>query len=400
MPKANLHAPLTILVVASELSGETQAAALMAALNGIAKTQKRSIRWVGVGGSAMQAQGLELLFPIDDLAVMGLLEIIPAIPRILQRLKQLKAWASHNRPDLILTVDGQDFSARLAKRIKPLGIPHVHYVAPKVWAWRQHRVHSLKNLYTHLLCNLPFEAAWFGKAGLPTTYVGHPMVEMLKGIETPRATALQLALLPGSRKGELVRHWPLMLATYRRLKVLVPALTGLLALPNEQAVARCRTLADWRDDEGLEIVVGEGRYAALAQCRAALAKSGTNNLELAFLNLPAVVCYRMNGLTYALVKRLIKVRYASLPNLLLNTPAPLGAREHQGQGVAYPEFIQAAAKPENLARALYPLLTQSKAVEAQKQKLKAVRETMKTSKPAAQEAAAVVAKLLRLSQGA
>ncbi|MFO0500338.1 MAG: hypothetical protein ACK5YK_01485, partial [Pseudomonadota bacterium] len=231
-------------------------------------------------------------------------------------------------------------------------------------------------------------------------YVGHPMVETLGKVKVPTETALQLALLPGSRKAELAHHWPLMLATYRRLKTLIPALTGLLALPDDAAVQRCRMLADWANTEGLEVVVGEGRYAALAQCRAALAKSGTNNLELAFLNLPAVVCYRMHGLTYALLRHLVKLPYISLPNLLLNPPPPVGLNTRQAsarrQGPVYPEFVQAAAKPENLARALYPLLTQTKPIHAQQQTLKTVRNLMHTPHPAATQAAEIVATLLGL----
>lgn len=393
---SNVGHQATILVVASEPSGERQAAALMAALN----ARGHIINWVGVGGLAMQVQGLKSLFPQSDLAVMGLMEIIPAIPRILARMRQIKAWATANKPDCIITIDGQDFSARVAKACKPLGIPHVHYVAPKVWAWRQHRVHNLKHLYTQLLCNLPFEAAWFAQAGLPTTYVGHPMVEALANIEVPKATAQQLALLPGSRKGEIARHWPLMLATYRRLRALIPALTGLLALPDARTLALCREVAPWGDDEGLEIIVGEGRFAAMAACRAALAKSGTNNLEMAFLNLPAVVCYRMNALSFALVRRLVKVKHISLPNLLLNPPTPLGEPEKRGGGVVYPEFIQAAAKPENLSRALYPLLTEPKARAAQQEKLATVCAQMITPRPAAEQAADVVAAILASHKGA
>ncbi len=386
----------TLLIIASEPSGERQAAALMHELN----AQYPNLKWVGVGGPLMQAQGLKTLFPQTDLAVMGIVEVLCAIPRIRQRLQQIFALAQAAKPNVVITIDGQEFSQQVAKKLKPLDIAHVQYVAPKVWAWRQGRVHKLKHLYTHLLCNLPFEAAWFSAAGLPTTYVGHPMVAQLGSLKWPTQTALQLALLPGSRGTELARHWPLMLATYRRLKSLIPPLTGLLTLPDEAAVARCRALAPWDDAEGLEVVVGEGRFAALTQCRAALAKSGTNNLELAFLNLPAVVCYRMNPISFALVRRLVKVKYVSLPNLLLNPPAPLGATPLPQQGLVFPEFIQAAAKPQNLARALYPLLTQAKPHRAQQQRLATVRGLMQTPKPAAHNAAGVVVALLKAAQRA
>ncbi|MCA3244652.1 MAG: lipid-A-disaccharide synthase [Alphaproteobacteria bacterium] len=372
--------PKTILITAAEPSGDRQGGALMAELN----RRDPNLRWVGVGGPQMTAQRLTSAFPLADVAVMGLAEVVPAIPRILHRLKQLQTLAHHTKPDLIITIDGQDFSKRLAQRLKHLGVPHVHYVAPKVWAWRQGRVRQLKQLYTHLLCNLPFEAPWFAAAGLPTTYVGHPMVTQLATVPRPAHRALQLALLPGSRRSELTRHWPTFLATYRRLRQLIPALTGVVVLPSEAAATQCRTLAPWGDEEGLSMVTGEPRFAALAQATAALAKSGTNNLEMALLQLPAVVCYRMHPLSFWLAKRLVKVTHVSLPNLILNPPG------QAGQGIVYPEFLQAAAKPENLARALYPLLTNAKAAARQQAKLAEVTKAMATSKPAAVLAADVV----------
>lgn len=370
----------SIFIVATEPSADRLGGALMAEIN----RQVPGVKFMGVGGEQMAVQGLQSLFPYEDLAVMGLAEVLPAIPRIWRRLNQLAALATQAKPALIVTIDGQDFNQRLAKRLKPLGVPHVHYVAPKVWAWRQGRVQKLKNLYNHLLCNLPFEASWFAKAGLPTTYVGHSMVEALAEVKIPAHPALQLALLPGSRRAELGFHWPTMLATYRRLKALLPSLQALLVLPDTATVATCQRLAPWGATEGIEVVHGDARFAALANCTTALAKSGTNNLEMALLNLPAVVCYKMHPLTHWLAKRLIKVGNISLPNLILSPPgAP-------GQGVVYPEFLQAAAKPENLARALYPLLNNPKAAAAQRLKLKQVAAAMITPVPAAQTAATVV----------
>ncbi len=370
----------TLLIVASEPSGDRLGGALMAELN----QRDPTLRWVGVGGPAMQAQGLVSAFPISDLAVMGLFEILPAIPRILVRLSQLQMLAAREKPDLILTIDGQDFSKRLAQKLKFLDIPHIHYVAPKVWAWRQGRVKRLKDLYTHLLSNLPFEAPWFANAGLPTTYVGHPMTQILLALAKPEQQALQLALLPGSRQSELTRHWPVALSTYRRLRQLMPALQALLVLPDEAAVQRCRTIAPWQENEGLELVWGEARFAKLAACRAALAKSGTNNLELALLGVPAVVYYRMHPLSHWLAKWLVKLPFVSLPNLILSPPG------QPARPPVYPEFIQAAAKPENLARALYPLLQATRLPAAQQQRLQQVAESMATPKPAAALAADVV----------
>jgi len=389
--------PNTLLIVASEPSGDRLGGALMAELN----RRYPQLTWGGVGGPQLAAQGLASSFPLADLAVMGLAEVVPAIPRIFARLRQLTKLAQQTKPILIITIDGQDFSKRLAQRLKPLGIAQVQYVAPKVWAWRPGRVHRLKQLYTQLLCNLPFEAPWFATVGLPATYVGHPMVEHLAAVPKPTQRALQLALLPGSRRSELARHWPVFLATYRRLKQLIPALSGLVVVPDEAAAAACRILAPWQHQEGLEVVMGEARFAAMAACQAALAKSGTNNLELALLGVPAVVCYRMHPLSYWLAKRLVKVPQFSLPNLILSPPlSPTLSSPGQPPqtfvpaGPVYPEFLQQAAKPENLARALYPLLNNPQAAAHQRAKLQQVAAAMATPKPAAVLAVEAVAQYL------
>lgn len=373
MPKASL----TLLIVAGEPSGDRLGAALMAAL----KAKRKGITFIGVGGPAMEAEGLTSLFPMADLAVMGVLEIVPALPRILKRLKQLTAFAFTHRPDGIITIDNQDFSARLAARLKPLGVPHIQYVAPKMWAWRPGRAKALKTRYTRILSILPFEVPFFKAHGIPTTYVGHPATTTLAALPKHSLTsALTLALLPGSRTSELKRHWPLMLATYRILKQAHPQLSALLPVADATALATCQRLAPWHEGEALTPVIGDARFAALPTCRAALAKSGTNNLEMALLGLPAVVCYRMNALTYALAKRLVRVPFISLPNLILNT-------------AVYPEFIQNAATPHALAQALTPLLQQKGAFATQKKLLARLQAALATPKPPADMAAEVVLEL-------
>lgn len=393
----------TILITAGEPSGDRLGAALMAAL----KKQRKGLHFIGVGGPLMEAQGLRSAFPLSDIAVMGLAEVVPSIPRILARLNQLTALADREGPALAIVIDAQDFSARLAQKLQnlPLSrrkIPVIHYVAPKVWAWRQGRVKKLRGLYNHLLTILPFEAPFFSKAGIPTTYVGHPALTTLAPYmptsHQSLVTSHSLALLPGSRKAEFTNHWPLLLATYRRLKQLQPQLTATLAVPDERALALCHQLAPWEEGEGITPVYGEARFKALTHCRAALAKSGTNNLELALLGIPAVICYRMNALSYQLAKWLVKVPYVSLPNLILN-PQAVGQRPHStGAGTGapvYPEFLQKGANPPNLARALYPLLTEEKPRAHQLKLLAQMRASMQTPQPPAQTAAEVVLSYLK-----
>lgn len=382
----------TILITAGEASGDRLGAALMAAL----KSKRKDLHFIGVGGEQMKAQGLHALFPMSDLAVMGLLEVLPAIPRILKRVSQLSRLAEKEFPALVITVDSQDFSTRVAKGMKHLRIPHIHYVAPKVWAWRRERVNNLRHLYTHLLTILPFEAPFFSQAGIPTTYVGHPAATAMAAItrHPSPVTSHQLALLPGSRKAELARHWPTMLATYRALRVRHPQLSAVLALPEESALPLLHKIAPFTAHDDIRIAAGETRFNALATCRAALAKSGTVNLELALLGIPSVVMYKMNPVTFLLAKKLVKVPYISLPNLILNptslTTLQPGAPGHE----VYPEFIQNDATVPNLAAALEPLLAETEARAHQQKHLAHLQKAMQTQLPPAELAANIILPLL------
>lgn len=379
----------TILITAGEPSGDRLAAALMATL----RRKRKDIKFIGVGGPLMAENGLKSLFPMSDLAVMGLAEVLPAIPRILRRVSQLSRLAEAEFPALVITVDSQDFSARVAHGMQHLRIPHIHYVAPKVWAWRQGRTAKLRHLYTHLLTILPFEAPFFAAAGIPTTYVGHPATTAMAEIR-PEHRTFTLAMLPGSRRVELRRHWPTMLATYRLLRTKNPELSGLLALPDDSALPLLHKIAPWSAEDNIQTVAHEHRFKALASCRAALAKSGTVNLELALLNIPAVVMYKMNPITFALAKKLVKTPYISLPNLILNPTALTSPQAENRTHTLYPEFIQNEATPENLARALTPLLSDTKPYQHQKTLLTHLHAAMKTALPPAELAANIILPLL------
>lgn len=366
---------LTILITACEASGDRLAAPIMAAL----KQQYPHIHFIGVGGPHMQAQGLTSAFPMADLNVMGFTDVLPALPRILTRLRQLTALAKTQRPALMLTVDGSTFSAALRQRVFPLGIPCVHYVVPKVWAWRQGRVHRLKKSLTHLLAELPLGIELFQNAGVPTTYIGHPSVQALLAMPAPAQQQFQLAMLPGSRTAELQRHWPTMLATFTRLQQLHPQLTGLVVLPTPAHAAKLHAITAYQHLP-ITVVVGEDRFTALQHCRAALAKSGTVTLELAALRVPTIVIYRMGWLTHTIAKLFVKLPFISLPNIILGT-------------CLFPEFIQHAASPENLTRALHPLL-QNQSTKRTQQLFTQLATALHTPQPPAQRAAQILAQYL------
>lgn len=372
----------TILITAGEPSGDLLGTDLMAAL----KKANPNIHFIGVGGQHMMAQGLLPLFPMADLSVMGFLEVIPALPRILYRIRQLCRYAVQHKPDAVVTIDAQEFSAQLGKCMHKHGFRVIHYVSPTVWAWRPQRVNKMKAYLNHVLALYPFEPPFYAQASLPCTYVGHPVATRMAGYAptktTKRAELPILALLPGSRESEIRRHWPLFLQTYLRLRQLIPTLHAVLALPDDHALQLCRQVAPWPPEIPLTFALGDQRFDALQPCRAALAKSGTSNLELAMLGLPAVVAYQTSALTYAIAKHMVEVTHISPTNLVA------------GQ-VVYPEFIQSAATPENLARSLYPIITDETTHTRQRHQLGIVRKQLGTPQPPAEMAAQVILKAIK-----
>lgn len=353
-----------IFLVAGEPSGDQLGARLMAALK--AETGG-AVRFAGVGGPRMQAEGLKSLFPMDDLAVMGLVEVLPHLRRILRRIAETVAAARRLRPDALVTIDAPGFSLRVSKRLKGAGFPLIHYVAPSVWAWKPWRARRIAGFLDHLLALLPFEPPYFEAHGLATTVVGHPAIEAAAepadGVAFRRrqgiaANAPLLAVLPGSRMAEVSRLAPVFAATLARLAPDLPGLCAVVpTVPNVAARVRAAT-ATWPVETRVLEQPAE-KYAAFAAADAALAASGTVAVELAVAHCPTVVAYKVSPVTAAIVRRMLKVRYASLANLVLDRPVQ-------------PELLQENCTPEMLAAAVHPLLNEGKARERQLADLDAV----------------------------
>lgn len=338
----------TFLITAGELSGDILGAEIMQAL---AKKNPK-LRFIGVGGPKMRAAGLEEIFPMDDIAVMGFVEIIPHILKIKQRIKKIITTAEQTE-DLcgVLTIDAQEFSKRVAKGIKKVKpyVQRFHYAAPKVWAWRPKRAKAYAEIYNTLFCLFPFETEFFAKYGLETHYVGHPVLQRLKAYIPPHLTppnTHKIALLPGSRKSELKHHVEVSLDVFHKLKVNNPQLTAVMPLPTAHHKKWVEELG--YDLTSVNIIMEDSRFAALATCRAALVKSGTSNLELATMGVPMVVMYKANPLSMWLAKKLVKIPYISPVNWVLGRKR-------------VPEYIQEEASVENLTMALNPLLTSDEA---------------------------------------
>ncbi len=347
-----------VYLIAGEPSGDSLGADLMVALRG--ETQG-AIEFAGIGGPDMTGQGLQSLFSMDDLAVMGVAEVLPRLTLLLGRIRETVADARARKPDIVITIDSPDFSFRVSKRLKGNGFPLVHYVAPSVWAWRPGRATKIARFLDHVLCLLPFEPPFFTAAGLGASFVGHPVVS--RGIEKgdaagfrarheiPEASRIVL-MLPGSRHSEISRLLPVFEQTFRRLIDRFPDLVIVTPTVATVADAVRDQVASW----SIPVIVVEGgteKIDSMAAANAALAASGTVGLELAAAGCPSVIAYRVHPLTAWIAKRVIRVRYANLVNLILD-------RE------AIPERIQDNCRWESLVPALEGVLSDPGAIEAQR----------------------------------
>ena len=312
----------TVFLSAGEPSGDFLGSQLMKAL----KVQLGDdVTFMGVGGTLMAAEGLSSLFPIEELSIMGLAEVIPHIWRIRRRIQETVTAIMRERPHIVITIDAPGFNFRVGKALKKRikSIPLAHYAAPSVWAWRPGRARAIAQFLDHLLVLFPFEPPYFLKEGLVTHFVGHPVVELGLGkADDPSfrarhkipAAAPILTLLPGSRRGEISRLLPVFQETVLRLQQKHPDLHVVIpTLPHlKDQILKQFTLPATLVTTSLE------KFAAYRESRAALAASGTVSLELAVAGLPMVIAYKVNPITHFLLRRLVKVKYACLINLLLN----------------------------------------------------------------------------------
>lgn len=314
-----------ICLIAGEPSGDLLGARLIRALR---EKTNGEVDFMAIGGESMQAEGVESLFDITDLAIMGLLEVVPSIPKVLNRIKQAVSVIEERAPDIVVSIDSFSFSARVHKRLKERGstIPRVHYVAPQVWAWKAKRAKTMGSYIDLLLTLLPNEPAYFTPHGLESYHTGHPVIE--NGADKSNGEAFRkdhnlpldiplLTMLPGSRHNEVGRLLPPFKETVLRLKETFPNLQ--LVVPTVKTVEK--TVREELKDFPVPttIVTGEAnRYAAFAASNAALAASGTVAVELAIARLPHIIAYKLSPLTAFLAKRLVKIRFANLLNLLLD----------------------------------------------------------------------------------
>ena len=338
--------PLRVALVAGEASGDILGSGLMQAI----KQRHPNAEFIGVGGARMEAEGLKSYFPMERLAVMGLVEVLGRLFELLGRRRQLARDLIAAKPDVFIGIDAPDFNLGLELKLRRAGIKTVHYVSPSVWAWRQKRVLKIREACDLMLTLFPFEAQFYDEHQVPVRFVGHPLADAIP-LQADRAAAREaldlpqdepvVALMPGSRGGEVARLGELFLDAAIRLRALRPGIHFLLPCATPERREQLEQMLAGRD---LPLTLLNGRsHEALAACDAVLIASGTATLEALLYKRPMVVAYRVAPLTYRILKRLVKSPYISLPNLL-------------AQRLLVPELIQDAATPEALAQAVAPLI--------------------------------------------
>ncbi|MBW1246144.1 lipid-A-disaccharide synthase [Pseudomonas tolaasii] len=340
-----MMASLRIALVAGEASGDILGAGLMRAL----KAQHPAVEFIGVGGPLMQAEGLTSYFPMERLSVMGLVEVLGRLRELLARRKLLIKTLIEEKPDVFIGIDAPDFTLNIELKLRQAGIKTVHYVSPSVWAWRQKRVLKIREGCDLMLTLLPFEARFYEEKGVPVRFVGHTLADAIP-LQADRAAARAelglpdgplVALMPGSRGGEVGRLASVFFDAAERLQALKPGVRFVLPCASPQRRAQIETLLQGRN---LPLTLLDGQsHLALAACDAVLIASGTATLEALLYKRPMVVAYRLAPLTFWILKRMVKSPYISLPNLL-------------AQRLLVPELLQDDATPEALAQTLLPLI--------------------------------------------
>ena len=376
---------MQVFVIAGEASGDLHGSNLIRAL----KSRLPQARFVGIGGPKMEEAGLELLFPSSELAVVGVVEVIGHIRPILKAFGRTTAWLRKERPDLLILIDYPEFNLQVAGRAKKLGIPIFYYISPQVWAWRQGRVKKLRRLVDRMAVILPFEKAFFRSRGMEVSFVGHPLLDVVKA-EVSKAEFCRMAglnperpivgLVPGSRKSEISRLFPVMAGAAERIfqdrqnvQFVVPLAPSLD--PGILESFNCPITISFTTDPHRQLqtekspnhqiirVVQGQTYDAIAASDLILAASGTVTLEAAILGTPMVVTYKVSLITCLLGKCLIKVPFASLVNLVA------------GRRVVT-EIIQQDVTPERLSQEALSLLRDDAGRENMIKDLKEVKNAL------------------------
>jgi lipid-A-disaccharide synthase len=375
----------SIMMIAGEVSGDMHAAGVIRQL----RIQNSKLRIFGMGGPQMAEAGMEVREDLTKQALIGFWEVVKHYPWIKKRFDQCVLWLEMEKPDLLFLVDYPGFNLRLAKKARQLGIPVCYYVAPQVWAWHKSRIALIRQVVQKLLVILPFEEAFFLKEKVPVVYVGHPLIEQMVFKKITRSQAMKIygvegeifplvTVMPGSRKGEIEKIWPLCLETSRLLRQKYPDAGFIVPQPAGLT---------WADYPGLGpadpfFFVKAPAYDLRKVCDLAWVKSGTGTLETALLKTPLTVVYRVSSFSAFLAKRFLTIPFVSLVNILAK------------KGLVT-ELLQEQATPEALLKDTLSILENPKVRKAQLKGFEAIQKSLVHSSKASKNAAKEMVKLLR-----
>jgi lipid-A-disaccharide synthase len=375
-----------VLISAGEASGDLYAAGLAEALH----RRNPDLEFFGCAGPRMQRAGVRAVVDAGSIAVVGLVEVVTHIPRIYREYRKLIRAAEKERPDLAILTDSPDFHLRLARRLKRLGIPVIYLVAPQVWAWRKGRLPAMRRNIDQLLCIFPFEPDFFARHGIVAQYIGHPLTRLVK----PSAGRDELrkrygisdkspvvALLPGSRKGEIERHLPVLIEAVRQIqqasRTLVPRF--ILAVPSVNLLGS--NFRERISEASIQVLEGQ-TWDVLACAELALAASGTVTIEATLVGTPMVALYRVNKLSWLMGKCLVKVPFYSMVNLVA------------GRRIV-PELIQSDLTPARLASEALALLGDESARASMRGELQIVARKLAGPQDPLEVAASTVEQYLK-----
>jgi lipid-A-disaccharide synthase len=340
---------MNIAIVAGEASGDLLGSGLIRTL----RRQRPDLVFSGIGGPRMEAAGMQVLFPMEKLAVRGYVEVIRSLREILAIRRALLRSLRAHKPALYIGIDAPDFNLGVERKLRACGVPTVHYVSPAIWAWRGERIRQIRQAVSKMLTLFPFEAPLYERAGVAAAYVGHPLADMLHDYPSRETVREQLrlhadvpvvALLPGSRQSEIELMAGSFIGAARRIADALPGTRFLVPLASRETRALFETALHRHDAAELPVTVMFGHaHDAMAAADVVLVASGTATLEAALLMRPMVVAYRVSKLTARMVRRRGRVPYVALPNILA------------GEFIV-PEFLQEDATAENLAQAVLNVL--------------------------------------------
>lgn len=335
--------PIPLLLSAGEASGDMYAAQLATALHA-----RLDVQLFGMGGSHMQAAGVEIITNYEEVAVVGITEILKHLPSLLKAMDRIVAEAEKRKPALAILTDFPGFHLRLARKLQPKGVRNVYYICPQFWAWRPWRVNLIRRRFEKALCIFPFEKDFFGNAGVPTEFIGHPLVGAVQPTKDRKQFCEAhdlvpgrhlVTVLPGSRSAELAHHLPVLQEACARINAKMPT-QFVVAAAHPRDVGMLK--AGWASSVKVCVIEGE-TYDALAAADAAIVSSGTATVEAALLDAPMVVVYRVSPLTATLAKPLVRTPHFAMVNLI-------------AEKKIVPELVQDDFTPERVAAATLQLL--------------------------------------------